>query len=517
MFDLNDLILTVGLIAAVRWMYYKTSRFHRLIKKLPGPPPLPIVGNAMDLMGGYDVVLETMHIDWPREYGEIYRSFIGPICNVSISSPELLEPFLASQNVIEKGADYDLLKPWLGEGLLTSSGPKWRSRRRLLTPAFHFKILENFVPIFDDQSLVLCRQIEKRMREVPNDENKVVIDVFPLLIRCTLDVICEAAMDTRLNSQTKDSDYLNSALRLTRIFVERLRKPWLNISNLTFSWTKLGREETNLVNYVHGFADKIILKRHQQLTEKQTEEQIEKPPQPEEGINKISLGNRRPLLDLLLDVTDDGVKLTQQEIREEIDTFMFAGHDTTASAMSWFLYCMACNPECQETVYEELHEIFGKSDRPCTFEDMAHFKYLDCCIKEALRLYPSAPLIERSLVEDIQIGEFLVPAGTNILILIYGVHHNPRIYENPNQYNPERFFPDQSDGRHPYAFIPFSAGPRNCIGQRFALMEEKVVLSSLLRRYRFGLSPQSKKPVPSYQAVLKPINGIHLVISKRQF
>lgn len=151
--------------------------------------------------------------------------------------------------------------------------------------------------------------------------------------------------------------------------------------------------------------------------------------------------------------------------------------------MSWFLYCMAKNPQYQDKVFDELHDIFGTSDRPCSFDDLSHMKYLEYCMKESHRLYSSSALFERKINKDIQLGninrnlfssinlntilfsgQYLIPAGCNLNIMAYGLHHNPRIYPNPSVYNPERFFPDQSAERHPYAFLPFSAGPRNCIG-----------------------------------------------------
>lgn len=216
---------------------------------------------------------------------------------------------------------------------------------------------------------------------------------------------------------------------------------------------------------------------------------------------------------------------------------MIKGHDTTSASMCWFIYLMAAHPEHQQLVYEELQDIFGDSDRDCTVDDIPNLKYLDYCMKETLRMYPSAPLIERMANEDIQIGDYNIPAGSNILMLIYGMHHNPRIFPDPEKFDPERFFPENCIGRHPFAYIPFSAGPRNCIGlfinsyddsvaktyktilyragQRFALTEEKVVLSNLMRRFKFSVASDAPKPVPSYQVVLKPLDGQPVIVTPR--
>ncbi|KZS02129.1 Uncharacterized protein APZ42_000953, partial [Daphnia magna] len=146
-----------------------------------------------------------------------------------------------------------------------------------------------------------------------------------------------------------------------------------------------------------------------------------------------------------------------------------------ALAFTWFLYLISRHPDKQKLLMEELSIVFGDSDRPCTVQDLAELKYLECCIKETLRLYPSAPFILRRLPEDVEIGGYILPKGVTIGMLIYGMHHNPQVYPDPEEFKPERFFPENSVGRHPYAFIPFSAGPRNCIGQKFAMLELKVV------------------------------------------
>ena len=118
----------------------------------------------------------------------------------------------------------------------------------------------------------------------------------------------------------------------------------------------------------------------------------------------------------------------------------------------------------QDKVYEELRDCFGDSDRPCTMEDMSQMKYMECCIKEAMRLHPSVTNIRRNIKEEVSIGGYKIPAGTTIGISIFALNHNPDLYPEPDTFKPERFQADQSAGRHPYAFIPFSAGPRNCIG-----------------------------------------------------
>lgn len=225
---------------------------------------------------------------------------------------------------------------------------------------------------------------------------------------------------------------------------------------------------------------------------------------------------RLAFLDLLIEASLDGKVLSNEDIREEVDTFMFEGHDTTSAAICWSLHLLGSHPEIQDRVVEELDSIFGDDkDRPFTMMDLLKMKYLECCIKEALRLYPSVPLIARQINEDVQLGEYTIPAGTTAMIVTYMLHRNPEIYPKPDQFNPDRFLPQNCYGRHPYAYIPFSAGPRNCIGQKFAILEEKSVLSSILRKYRVEAIDRREDLTLLGELILRPKDGIHLKIVPR--
>ena len=171
-------------------------------------------------------------------------------------------------------------------------------------------------------------------------------------------------------------------------------------------------------------------------------------------------------MDLLISASENDNSLTDDDIREEVDLSMFAGHDTTASAMTWFLYCIAKHPKEQDLVTDELNQVFGESDRPCTTQDITELKYLECCIKETLRLYPSVPAVMRTLTEEVKVGDYCIPTGVSVALMFYGMHRNPDIFTEPDAFKPERFLPEQSIDRHPYSYVPFSAGPRNCIGKK---------------------------------------------------
>ncbi|EFN69303.1 Cytochrome P450 4V3 [Camponotus floridanus] len=166
-----------------------------------------------------------------------------------------------------------------------------------------------------------------------------------------------------------------------------------------------------------------------------------------------------------------------------IHKFTGDGHDTTAVAITWTLFLLGNNLEHQEKVHEELNEVFKDSETPASINELSQLKYLDRIIKETLRIFPSVPLVTRKLSEDVKIGNYTFPKGITVVLAIALVHRNPEVWPDPFKFDPDRFLPENLN-RNPYAYIPFSAGPRNCIGQRFALLEEKMLLTAILRKWR---------------------------------
>lgn len=224
----------------------------------------------------------------------------------------------------------------------------------------------------------------------------------------------------------------------------------------TFPMTGLYREQRKALKVLHAFTDGVIQKRRQQLMK--------------EAVEEKSLEKNRKLnfLDILLSATTtDGKPLTNADIREEVDTFMFEGHDTTTSGIAFTLYHLSRNPEVQNKVFEEIVNILGTTDKNSYFnyQILQDLKYLEMVIKESLRITPPVPLIGRELTEPTILQGVKVPAGTTINIPVYAMHHADDVFPEPEKFRPERFTLEEIQKRNPYAYIPFSAGPRNCIGK----------------------------------------------------
>ncbi|NWQ69319.1 CP4V2 protein, partial [Neopipo cinnamomea] len=499
-----SLLLTVVVLCSLPSLMSYWRRWW-MMKSIPGISPCyPVLGNALLLEREGEGFFNQL-----KFYSEEFRSWpllklwIGPLPVMILYHPDSVEVILNSSKHIEKSYLYDFLHPWLGTGLLTSTGDKWRSRRKMITPTFHFEILNDFLEVMNEQGSILVKKLEKHVDKEP-------FNVFLDITLCALDIICETAMGKNVGAQkNKNSDYVSAVYRMSDLIQQRQKSPWL-WPDFLYMLFKEGREHKKNLSILHNFTDKIIAEKAAEL------ENIKQKKHDSDNCEESVSKKRRAFLDMLLSATDDeGNKLSNRDIREEVDTFMFEGHDTTAAAMNWVLYLLGHNPEAQKKVHKELEEVFHNTDRPVTADDLKQLRYLECVVKEALRLFPSVPMFARTLREDCCIRGYQVPKGANVLVLAYALHRDPEIFPDPEEFRPERFFSENSKGRHPYAYVPFSAGPRNCIGQRFAQMEEKTILALILRRFWVESCQKLEELHIAGELILRPNNGIWIKLKRR--
>ncbi|XP_058443129.1 cytochrome P450 4c3-like [Malaya genurostris] len=515
------LILTTMIVGAVYVYNKRRARLVKLIEKIPGPASMPLLGNSLHINVDHDEIFNRI-LSIRKLYGRhqgFSRAWNGPMPYVMISKASAVEPILGSPRHIEKSHDYEFLKPWLGTGLLTSQGKKWHPRRKILTPAFHFKILDDFVDIFQEQSAVLVKRMERELG------NEVGFNCFPYVTLCTLDIVCETAMGRLVNAQmNSDSEYVKAVYQIGSIVQNRQQKIWLQ-PDFIFKRTADYRNHQRCLAILHEFSNRVIRERKEEI--RKQKESNNNPNESSTDFKSTLDGNNNPeefgrkkrlaFLDLLIEASQDGTVLSNEDIREEVDTFMFEGHDTTSAAISWILLLLGAEPTIQDRIVEEIDRIMdGDRERFPSMKELNEMKYLECCIKEGLRLYPSVPLIARKLTEDVQIEDYTIPAGTTAMIVVYQLHRNPEVFPNPDKFNPDNFLPENCRGRHPYAYIPFSAGPRNCIGQKFAVLEEKSIISAVLRKYRIEAVDRRENLTLLGELILRPKDGLRIKISRRK-
>ncbi|XP_051892533.1 cytochrome P450 4V2-like [Pristis pectinata] len=481
-------------------------RMWNKLKRIPGlSPTLPILGNALLFKpGGEDFFLQVIEFTTQYRDQPLMKLWLGTVPFVMLFHAETVEVVLSSSKHLDKSYSYMFLHPWLGTGLLTSTGNKWRARRKLITPAFHFTILTEFLEVMIEQTNILLGKLEKKVGKGP-------FNCFNDITLCALDIICETAMDKKVYAQTNsDSEYIYAVYKISNLIFSRMKMPWF-WSDFVYNTFGEGKEHEKALRILHSFTEKVIAEKFHKI--KNSEEF--KHSSSDSDFNTRSK-KCKAFLDVLLNATyEDGEKLSQQDIKEEVNTFIFEGHDTTATAINWALYLLGSHPDVLKKVQEELNDVFGNTDRTPSMDDLKNLLYLQCVIKESLRLYPSVPIIGRTLLEDCYIGGFKVPKGVNAMIIPYALHRDPRHFSDPEEFRPERFMPENSSKMNPYAFIPFSGGPRNCIGQKFAIIEEKVILSSILRRFQVEAKQSCDDIHPVGELILHPRDGIWIELHHR--
>ncbi|XP_072275696.1 cytochrome P450 4B1-like isoform X1 [Pyxicephalus adspersus] len=486
------LCLFFALFKAIK-LYVKWRELKRTFSPFPGPKRHWLYGNAHEFRGdGGDLDVELRYAEqYPYAYPLWLGNFFGML---TICHPDYAKAILSRQDPKDTFMYYFLV-PWIGKGLLVLSGQKWFQHRRLLTPAFHYDVLKPYVKLMSDSVNVM---LDKWERIIP-DKNPV--ELFQHVSLMTLDTILKCAFSSQSNCQ-KDSEsaYIKAVYDLA--YLVNYRATFLPYhSDIIFHLSPHGFQFRRALKIAHQHTDKIIKERKESLKR-------------EEELEKIRQKRHLDFLDILLCAKDEnGQSLSDEDLRAEVDTFMFEGHDTTASGISWTLYCMAKYPEHQEKCREEIREVLG--DRGTVlWEDLAKMPYITMCIKESMRLYPPVPEVARELTQPITFcdGRSL-PKGAGILLCIHAINKCSSIWEDPEVFDPLRFSPENTSKRHSHAFVPFSAGGRNCIGQTFAMNEMKVALALTLQRFELYLEP-GKEPIKVLQLVLKSLNGIHLNLKK---
>ncbi|KAJ2949961.1 hypothetical protein O0L34_g11284 [Tuta absoluta] len=492
---------SVLLVLVLFTLYCRYCYYGRKLSEIPGPRRWPLIGNAVETAFLNPETAFT-YARRCRMYGPISKLTSFLVSVVNISDPDYVEKLLSTYRYNDKKTPYNFMRTWLCEGLLVSNGEKWKQRRKLLTPAFHFEILKSFCSTFNEQAERFLQLIDKETEEE-------CIDITPLISRTTLNVMCETSMGTSVHSKDSESTiekYFNALFIFGNIIQKRIVTVWLH-----FDWVHkllpLARTEKKLVADMHALTNKVIQDRRNLRDNNDVD-----------GSVNGEVSSKKPrlaMLDHLLELEKEG-KIDENGIREEVDTFMFEGHDTTSSALSFMIMRIANETKVQDRIYKELHQIFGDSQRVPTIEDLNQMRFLDCCIKESLRLYPGVPLIARYISEDINLGGYTVPQGAVAFIHVYDIHHDPDLYPDPEMFDPDRFLPEKCAGRHPFAYIPFSAGPRNCIGQKFAMYEIKTLMSSLLRRYRLEAVTRPQDVTFIADLVLRSKDPLYVRIRRRQ-
>jgi cytochrome P450 len=482
------------LFRLLKWYFFYIRRLTVMTSDLNNPPKHWLFGNLIDHPG---VCEEQLHwlSRFAEKYGGIFRLFHGLEPQLYLAHPSVAKQLLRTSEpkpLCIPG--YAVVLPWLGMGLLLQAGDQWQRNRRLLTPAFHFDMLKKYQKVFNSTA----KKLVERCADVSTRSDSV--NMFELSDIHSLDTLFECAFSFKSDIQHRGSDH--PVVRMTAEALEIVLKRCFNPCywpGLVFWLSPLGRRFRVVCKEFNDFSRGIILARKCELKD-------------EENNNKWQ--KHHDFLSILLNASDeDGNGLTDDEILAEVNTFLFAGHDTTSSALSWTLYQLASEPEHQEKCRTEINEILkDRESDDLTWNDAMKLNYVTMCIKEAMRMHTTVPIISRYASRDLEIDGHVIPKDMLINILLFRLHMHPDIWGDPEVYRPDRFLPEEVSKRDTYSFVPFSAGPRNCIGQNFALNELRVAVSRIVKNFQIGLDlSRPMKRVP--KAVMRTENGLWLTFS----
>nr|ARO50427.1 cytochrome P450 [Chironomus tentans] len=469
------LICATLLFITVIYLWSNRHFFNRDIYKNFSDNDVPWIKNGFGVAFMNPVEIFQLVRNVASKYQKSYHMTVFGNTDYFIVRAKDAEKILSSSKHLEKGLIYDLLHPFLKTGLLTSSGEKWHQRRRMLTPAFHFNILKEFCEIFKEES--------DRLVETLKSQNEKEVNIIPISTQFTLNTICESAMGIKLrNLGNSGVKYRDNIYVIGELLVERILKPWLLI-DIVYKILGYSNQLEQLLRPVHDFTQSIINSRRKEFLLKKSEAQDANSNEKyKENIYLSSKKKRAAMMDTLLQAQSDGL-IDDEGIIEETDTFTFEGHDTTSIGMTFVLFLLSHHPEIQERLFQEIHEVTDGREE-ITMDDLNKLNLMERVLKESLRLYPPVHFIARQLSDDIYNDGILLRKGTTVNIMIFDIHRDPEYFPDPEKFDPDRFLPEHCEKRHNFAYLAFSAGMRNCIGQRFAMLELKTMLTKIVLNFK---------------------------------
>lgn len=412
---------------------------------IPGPKGLPVLGSlpAIRSKGVFDFYLGL----W-REFGDVAGARLGPVTSLSFTRPEHLQHIMV-QNADKyvKGISHEKLRVAIGNGILTLEGERWYRQHKLMQPSYTRRNVNTFADIMREEA----RAMLARWDALPAGS---VVDINQEAARLTMAVITRSIFGFDVGEDFQDAiSALHSLLEYTSNSANSL------IDMPLFVPTSANRKLKHSRALLRTFIMDIIAQRRRE-------------------------GLQDDLLSMLMSArnSDTGEVMTDDELHDEILITIFAGHETTASLLMWTWYLLAGNADAEQKLHAEVDSVL--QGRPITLEDLPELRYTRMVLDETLRLYSPVPMMARDATTDGVIGGYHVPRGAMLVLLPFVTHRHPEFWEKPTTFYPEHFTPAAVEARPRYAYLPFGAGQRICLGMHFALLEATLVLADVAQRYR---------------------------------
>ncbi|MGB0385992.1 MAG: cytochrome P450, partial [Ardenticatenaceae bacterium] len=458
-----------------------TTQFQNA-QPFPGPKGYPLVGVIPKIKGNFINFMTQMWL----EYGDCLRLDMGKVEMYCVVHPDDVKHVLQMNNRNYAKGHKNQVKVLFGNGLFSSEGEFWRQQRRLIQPLFNRRTLGSYVPA------IIASTAEMLARWEARPEPTQALDIADEMRRVTQRVITRTMFSKDMSEQT---DMMCEAFTeaLDRVNGNMRRPDFMN------KWPiPSNRRFEKAINTIDETVYKLIAERRAS-----------------DASDASDNAEEQDLLSLLLNVRDEesGAGMSDQQIRDELTTIFLAGHETTATGLTWTWYLLSRHPVVGEKVLAEVeHVLAGRMPRG---EDLAKLTYTRQVFEESLRLYPPVWRFVRLAEEDdVLPSGYRIPKGSMVMLSPYLTHRHPDFWRNSEGFQPSRFTQDASKIRHRYAYLPFGGGPRLCIGNNFSLMEGPLMMAMILQQYKLVLMPGSN--VQMKPSVMRPLNGMPMLVTPRR-
>jgi cytochrome P450 len=420
-----------------------------------------------------------------QNYGDVVQLRLGPVKAVMLYHPEAVQHVLQDRHATyNKDTRANAgLRPIIGNGLLISNGDFWLRQRRLMQPAFHRQRITAFGELMSRETLAMLDSWE------PAINKRKAMNIQQEMMRLTLSIVTQALFGAKVTDA--DGTLGENIDILISDNMYRFEHPFYPPI-----WLPTGRNR--LFTRARGKLDQVI---YEMIANRRQH--------PEQGHDLLAMLMQAQYEGDEQDA-HEGRTMSDQQLRDEVMTLFLAGHETTALALSWTLYLLSQNPHAEARLRKELDEVL--QGRSPSLADLPNLTYTRMALDESMRLYPPAWVTERKSLQDDEIGGYPIPAGTTVVICPYVTHRHPQFWADPETFDPERFNPENANGRPRYAYFPFGGGPRQCIGNTFALLEAHLILATILQRYRLELAP-GWQVQPDPLITLRPKGGLWMVVT----
>ncbi|XP_052023974.1 cytochrome P450 3A13 [Apodemus sylvaticus] len=475
-------------------LYLYGTHSHGIFKKLgiPGPKPLPFLGTILAYRKGF----WECDIQCHKKYGKMWGLYDGRQPVLAITDPDIIKTVL----VKECYSTFTNRRNFGPAGILkkaisVSENEEWKRIRALLSPTFTSGKLKEMFPIINQYTDVLVKNMRQGLEEGKPTSMKDIFGAY------SMDVITATSFGVNVDSLNNPQDP----------FVEKIKKLlkfdifdplFLSVTLFPFLTPVFEALDVSLFprDVINFFKTSVEKMKENRMKEKEKQ--------------------RVDFLQLMINSQNSKIKdshkaLSDVEIVAQSVIFIFAGYETTSSALSFVLYLLAIHPDVQKKLQDEIDAALPNK-APATYDTLLQMEYLDMVVNETLRLYPIAGRIERVCKKDVEINGVFIHKGTVVMIPTFALHKDPNYWPEPEEFRPERFSKNNQDSINPYAYLPFGNGPRNCIGMRFALMNMKVALVRVLQNFSFQPCKETQIPLKlSKQGLLQPENPLLLKVVSR--